>query len=135
MYPTQWSLLHALLKNENVFFTAATNSGKTLPAVIFPLVLRELTTFGYSIVENPQVLFVTALNSLQLSLLNNIRNIGVLCKAANKSNIQTLLDSHITIILISPEVLKIPSVTQILLKHRSKFVLKVVDEAHLGMQE
>ena len=117
---------------DNIFFTSATNSGKTIPAVIFPLVLQELSFLDYSSIENPKVLFVTALNSLQLSLLNNIRNLGVLCEAATKSNIETLMESHETVILISPEVLKISSVTQTLLKNRTKFVLKVVDEAHLG---
>ena len=133
LYPTQWNLLEALLKNENIIFTAATNSGKTIPAIIYPLVLQKLGKMGYPSFQNPKVLFVTALNSLQLSLLNNINKIGIECEAATKSNIERLMTSRISVVLISPEVLKIQSVTQILLKNRSKFVLKVVDEAHLDM--
>ena len=36
LYPKQWTLLNALIKHDNIFYTASTNSGKTLPTVIFP---------------------------------------------------------------------------------------------------
>ena len=42
LYAVQIQLLTALVKQENVFFTSATNSGKTLPAVIFPEIVDEL---------------------------------------------------------------------------------------------
>ena len=45
---------------------------------------------------------------------------------------QTKLESDTAVLFISPEVFKIPAVTKNLLDHRTNFVLKVVDEAHLG---
>ena len=33
LYPTQMELLSSLLGKESIFFTSATNSGKTLPCV------------------------------------------------------------------------------------------------------
>ena len=37
LYPVQMELLHSLLQEKNIFFTSATNSGKTLPAVVVKL--------------------------------------------------------------------------------------------------
>ena len=68
LYQSQQTLLEALLSSENIFFTSATNSGKTLPPLIYPYVLKELAHFGCEAPENPRILFVTALNSLQLSV-------------------------------------------------------------------
>ena len=81
---------------------------------------------------NPKVLFVTALNALKLSLVNSVRRIGINCEAVTSDNLLELLNSSTPVLFISPEVLKQAAVTQILIIHRTKFVLKVVDEAHLG---
>ena len=132
LYPGQYNLLVKLLDNNNIFYTDSTNSGKTLPAVIFPEIVKELSKVGYKYPANPKLLFLTALNSLQLSLVNNVKDLGLKCKAVTTENIQRVLDSDTAALFISPEVLKQPTVTQILLKHRSSFVLKVVDECHLG---
>ena len=132
LYPIQMKLLETLFISDNIFFTASTNSGKTLPVMIYPLVLNALKKFGYSTINNPKILFVTALNSLQLSLLNNVRKIGINCLALSSTNIKSALASPTPVLFISPEVLKVKTVTQSLLSNGSKFVLKVVDEAHLG---
>ena len=132
LYPTQWKLLESLVDGENVFFTSATNSGKTLPPVIFPSVLRELNLLGYSFPPNPRVIFVTALNSIKHSLVSSMNTLGLICSAVSSENVEEILSSSTSVLFISPEVLKLPQVTQVLLKWRSEIVLKVVDEAHLG---
>ena len=132
LYPGQYDLLEALMKNENIFYTSATNSGKTLPAVMYPEVLKHLSSMGYEFPRNPRVLFVTQLNSIKLSLLNNVQGLGISCESVSNENVNTLMDSDTSVLFISPEVLKSQEVTKVLLKHRSDFVLKVVDEAHLG---
>ena len=48
LYPSQQKLLSSLLENENIFFTESTNSGKTLPTVIYPDILKSLSGFGYN---------------------------------------------------------------------------------------
>ena len=132
LYPNQKEILSVLFQHENIFYTSSTNSGKTLPTVIFPLVLNELSSIGYEFPPNPKLLFITALNSLQLSLVNNVKTLGIDCDAVTCENVQMLLNSTTPVLFISPEVLKQSSVTKALLLHRSDFVLKVVDEAHLG---
>ena len=132
LYPNQHELLTALFQNENVFYTDSTNSGKTLPAVIFPEILKNLNRQGYKFPSKPKLLFVTALNSLKLSLVNNTKAIGIDCAAVTTENVRNLLESDTSVLFISPEVLKVPAVTQTLLHQRSAFVLKVVDECHLG---
>ena len=132
LYPNQREILDTLFQHENIFFTSSTNSGKTLPTVMFPLVLTELSSAGYDFPSNPKVLFITALNSLQLSLVSTVKSLGIDCEAVTSENLPKLLKSEIAVLFISPEVLKLPSVTQTLLLYRSNFVLKVVDEAHLG---
>ena len=132
LYPNQYEILTTLVHNQNIFYTDATNSGKTLPVVIYPKILKELNSMGYNFPHNPKVLFVTALNSLKLSLINNVKAVGVNCEGVTSDNIQGLLDSDTSVLFISPEVLKLPSVTQTLLMYRSAFVLKVIDECHLG---
>ena len=94
--------------------------------------LAELAKLGYKLPKDCKVLYITPLNSLQLSLLHNVKSMGIECEAVTSSNIQTLMCSKTDVLFIGPEVLKTPAVTQILLKHRTKFVLKVIDEAHLG---
>ena len=133
LYPGQLSLLEKLFENNNVFLTASTNSGKTLPAVLFPEIVRELSDVGYDYPPNPKLLFVTPLNSLQISLVYNVRALGLNCEAVTTDNVERVLDSDTTALFISPEVLKQTIVTQTLLKYRSSFVLKVVDECHLGL--
>ena len=132
LYPVQRDILSSLLDHENIIFTSSTNSGKTLPTVIYPRVLRKLNGVGYTFPSNPKVLFITALNSIKLSLVNNVKAIGIDCEAATIENIKNLLQSDTSVIFISPEVFKKPAVTQTLLSYRSSIVLKVVDEAHLG---
>ena len=100
--------------------------------MIYPLILKELSSAGYSFPTNPKLLFITALNSLQLSLINNVKALDINCEAVTSENVQSLLKSRTAVLFISPEVLKQSSVIQALLVHRSDFVLKVVDEAHLG---
>ena len=132
LYPNQQEILSAIFANDHIFYTSSTNSGKTLSAVIYPLILRELSSAGYHFPSNPKLLFVTALNSLQLSLKNNVKALNISCEAVTSENVQSLLKSRTSVLFISPEVLKQSAVIQALLLHRSDFVLKVVDEAHLG---
>ena len=135
LYPSQYEIITALIQNENIFYTNSTNSGKTLPTVIFPDILKHLNSLGYKFPSNPKLLFLTALNSLQLSLINNTKALGISCEAVNSENIQSLIDSNVSMLFVSPEILKLKDVTQTLLRHRSTFVLKVVDECHLGKQQ
>ena len=48
LYPSQTKLLRLLVEKADVFLTSPTNSGKTLPPVILPSILRELNKMGYS---------------------------------------------------------------------------------------
>ena len=132
LYPHQHQLLQTIIENDNIFYTNSTNSGKTLPTVIFPQIVKHLSHLGYKFPPNPKVLFVTVLNSLKLSLVNNAQALGIECAAVTSDNIQGLLESNVSVLFISPETLKLPSVTKLLLSYRSTFVLKVVDECHLG---
>ena len=133
LYPSQLEVLRALVVGEdNVFLTAPTNSGKTLAPVIVPGVLKELNKMNYNYPPVPRVLFITALNSLQLSLQSSMESLGLQCAAVTKENVDQILRSEVSILFIGPEILKIPFVTKSLLKLSSSFVLKVVDEVHLG---
>ena len=132
LYPCQMEVLTKLIAGENVFWTAPTNAGKTLPPVLLPSVMQELITLGYSFPANPKVLFLTALNSIKLSLVSSMRSLGLKCSEITRENAQDVLLSSTCVLFISPEVLKTASVTQALLKSRSEFVAKIVDEAHLG---
>ena len=132
LYPTQMELLSSLLGKESIFFTSATNSGKTLPCVIFPQILDNLIGMGYGFSPG-KVLFVTNLNSIQLSMVGTMKEIGVKCAAITAENFVEVLASDIKVIFIGPEVIKLPLVSKCLLSHRSDFQLKCIDEAHLGM--
>ena len=132
LYPSQLELLKCMVEKENIFFTSATNSGKTLPPVIFPNILTELNLLGYNFPPNPKVLFVTALNSIQLSLVSSMNSLGLKCSAVTSENVDEILNSTISVMFISPEVMKLSGVTRVLLNWRDEFVLKVIDEAHLG---
>ena len=132
LYPNQLSLLDALFSFDSIFYTSATNSGKTLPPLMYPYILKELSGLDCDVPADPKILFVTALNSLQLSLLSNAKALGIQCDAISSSNIKKLLTSKIPILFVSPEVLKQSVVTSALLQYRASFVLKVIDEAHLG---
>ena len=132
LYPSQLQLLETLLAPDNIFYTGSTNSGKTLPTIIYPEVLKKLNACGHIFPANPKVLFVTALNSLQLSLLNNTKSLGLSGEILTSQNALQLLKTDIPVLFISPETLKLPNVTRLLLENRHYFVLKVVDEAHLG---
>ena len=132
LYSDQYHLLRTIVDNDNIFYTNSTNSGKTLPTVIYPEILRHLNSKGYKFPPNPKLLFLTVLNSLQLSLVNNVRALGIDCAAVTADNVHGLLDSNVSVLFISPETLKLPYVTKLMLSYRSDFVLKVVDECHLG---
>ena len=132
LYPGQLEIIQTIFHSDHIFYTSSTNSGKTLPAVIYPEILKCLSGMGYNFPNNPKLLFVTALNSLKLSLINSVKRIGINCEAVTSDNLPQLLDSSTSVLFISPEVLKQAAVTQMLIMHRDKFVLKVVDEAHLG---
>ena len=131
LYPAQIQLLDTLLKKDNIFFTSATNSGKTLPAIIFPDVLEELRKLGYN-VRSGKVLFLTSLNSIKMSMVSSAQKLGIMCAAVTVENCRDVVVSGAKVLFISPEVLKVARVTSCLLGHRDDFVLKVVDEAHLG---
>ena len=151
LYDSQTEVLQSLVtENANLFVTSPTNSGKTLPPVIVPAVLLELNTMGYEFPASPRVLFQTALNSIQLSLMLNMKSLGIQCSAVTRDNVDQVLISETPVLFIGnyiaqsgkvladfspfvgPEVLKVPEVTKSLLKYRESFVLTVIDEAHLG---
>ena len=65
--------------------------------------------------------------------MSKVKALGVECESVNSKNIEEVLKSTTTSVLfISVEVLKIPSVLKFLLTYRKQICLKVVDEAHLG---
>ena len=132
LYPNQKELVETLFENDNIFYTDSTNSGKTLPTVLFPEIIKKLNIIGYNFPPNPKVLFVTGLNSLQLSLVYNVRALGLECEIVTGDNVVALTESDTSVLFISPETLKQPAVTEALLLKRKSFVLKVVDECHLG---
>ena len=132
LYPVQVQLVKALVNKENIFFTSATNSGKTLPVVMYPLVLDQLRKLGYQ-VSSGKVLFVTALNSIKLSMVSNLRNFSIECEALTAENCSRVLTSPVLrVVFISPELLKNSTVSRALLLYRKSFILKCIDEAHLG---
>ena len=55
------------------------------------------------------------------------------CAAITVSNIEEVLKSGVGVLFVGPEVLKSELVVKMLLKFRSSFLCKIVDEAHLGM--
>ena len=109
LYPIQIQLLTSLVKKENTFFTSATNSGKTLPAVIFPHVLDELKKLGYNN-SSGKVLFVTALNSIKLSMVSSMKSLGLECEAVTVENYADVPASETKVLFISPEVMKLPRI-------------------------
>ena len=132
LYEGQKKLLRNLVDRENVFYTSPTNSGKTIPPVILPAILKELNKLGYNFPVHPKVLFVTVLNSLQASLVTSMDQLGIISEVLNKENAEYVLASEATVIFVGPEILKLNEVSKALLQQRSKFVCKVIDEAHLG---
>ena len=134
LFTSQLDALRVLvMEDNNVFLTAPTSSGKTLIPVVYPLILSQLSDMGYNVPKFSRVLFVTAMNSIQLSLEASILKLGVTCASATRDNIDQILDAKVSIILVGPEVLKHANVSKSLLKHRDTFCIKVIDEAHLGM--
>ena len=131
LYPIQMDLLSSLVRGDNVFLTSSTNSGKTLPAVLFPSVLDELIKLGYNL-SSGKTLFVTALNSIKISMLASMKALGIECEALTLENFADVLKTETKVLFISPEVLKVARVSSCLLIHRNSFVLKTVDEVHLG---
>ena len=96
------------------------------------VLLASSLNSGYTFPVAPKVLFVTALNSLQTSLVKNMEQLGIDCGVLTRENVDILLGSRIGVLFVGPEVLKQKIVTQEIMKHRSSFVCKVIDEAHLG---
>ena len=80
---------------------------------------------------NSKIIFLTALNSIQISLASSMQTLGIKSAIVTLSNVEKVMNSDATVIFVGPEVLKTPLVTQILLKWRKSFILKVVDEVHL----
>ena len=99
LYPVQIELLSSLVNGDNVFMTSATNSGKTLPAVLFSSVLDELNKMGYSL-PSGKVIFVTALNSIKLSMLAGMKTLGIVCEAITLENFSDVLESETKVIFI-----------------------------------
>jgi len=93
--------------------------------------MLELNRIGYSFPPNPKVLFLTALNSIKLSLLTSMQDLGIECTEITKDNVEDVLHSSYKVFFISPEVLNFDLVTTQLLKVRADFFLKTVDECHL----
>ena len=99
--------------------------------MIFPQIVDELNKLGYGL-NSGKVLFVTPLNSIQMSMVNSLEVLGIECAALSNSNFEAVLASDVRVIFISPEMMKQPIICRSLLYHRKSFILKVVDEAHLG---
>ena len=132
LYPSQLELLRCLVDQQNTFLTSPTNSGKTLPAVLLPKVFEELNAMGLSsFSKDSKVLFLTALNSIQLSLVAGTRSLGIKCGSVTSKNVEELLNSDASVIFIGPEMIQIPRVTRALIAVRNTFILKVIDEVHL----
>ena len=85
------TILTHLVRGDNVIYTSPTNSGKTIPPVILPQVLKHLLALGYPFPAKPKVLFVTALNSIQTSLVSSMEELGINCCIIRKENAETLL--------------------------------------------
>ena len=100
LYPIQLQLLSSLVKQDNIFLTAPTNAGKTLPVVILPQVVEELNKLGGYGLPHGKVLFVTALNSIQLSMLNSMRLMGIKSAALTTANCEEVLDTDVDVIFI-----------------------------------
>ena len=133
MYASQIEVLRNLVKQQNIFLTLPTNAGKTLPPVILPSVIQELNKLGYHQFPSvPRVLFITALNSIQLSLVASMGSLGIQCASITGQNAEEVLESSVGVVFIGPETLRLPVVTKALLKRRESFVCKCIDEAHLG---
>lgn len=132
LYPNQYEVLKNIVNLNNVYVTSPTNSGKTIPPVILPSVIRELRVIGYDFPVVPRVLYVTNLNSIQLSLLASLSGFGIDSSAVTSGNVEQVLNSGVPVLFVGPEVLQIPLVTKTLLKFRHSFVCKVLDECHLG---
>ena len=120
------------MDQKNIFMTSPTNSGKTLLALIFPSVLSELHGLGHTELKvNGKVLFLTALNSIQMSMISSARYMNIKCESVTESNVEELMSSDNSVLFIGPEVMKSSRVIKALMKWRRLFVLKVVDEVHL----
>ena len=132
LFPSQMQLLTILVEGHNTFYTAPTNSGKTLPPVLLPYVLYELQDLGYSYPQNPKMIFLTALNSIKISLVTSMKKLGIDCIVVTKENAEEAFSSTSRVLFVSPEVLNSQHVTQQFLKARTDFVLKTIDECHLG---
>ena len=66
-------------------------------------------------------------------MITNAKELGIRCAAITAGvNIDEVMKSEADVLFIGPEILKLPVMTKSLLRYRSKFICKVVDEAHLG---
>ena len=74
--------------------------------MIYPQVVEELNKFGYGLPAG-KVLFVTALNSIQMSMVSGMTTLGVECEALTIDNYEEVLASDLKVIFTSPEVLKL----------------------------
>ena len=100
--------------------------------MIFPYICSELNYLGYKDFQlNSKVLFLTALKSIEMSLVSSMQTLGIDCALVTSRNIVEVIESQATVLFVGPETLKLPFVTHEFLKYRSSFSLKVVDEVHL----
>ena len=132
LFLKQEEVLKSLVEGDNIFLMSPTNSGKSLPPLILPLVCLKLREIGYNFQEKPRVLFVTALNSIQRSLVTSASALGISSVVITSENIAEVMDADVPVLFVGPEVLKKASVSEVLLNHRTEFICKVIDEAHLG---
>ena len=93
-----------------------------MPTVIYPDILAELISLGYDL-KLGKVLFLTALNSIKMSMISSVRMLGLKCEAVTLDNFAAVIASEdVKILFISPEVMKVPYVSSCLLIHRQSFV-------------
>ena len=89
-----------------------------------------MNKLGYEF-SSGKVLFVTALNSIQMSMVTSVKSLGLECEAVTVDNYAEVLASDVKVLFVSPEVMKLPRISSCLLAHRASIILKVIDEAHL----
>ena len=100
--------------------------------MIFPYICSELNYLGYKDFPlKSKVIFLTALKSIEMSLVSSMQTLGIDCASVTTKNIGEVLESQATVLFVGPETLKVPFLTKELLRYRSSFSLKVVDEVHL----
>ena len=62
--------------------------------------------------KSGKVLFVTCLNSIQMSMVSTVKLLGLDCEAVTVDNYAEVIASKVKILFIGPEILKLPRVTR-----------------------